>query len=261
LQDDAPLLMRGLAHSRVAELCLQFEPGDAAYHHFVVALSIAAQLGWSSGFRGQWALVQANLQRGAYDEAERGLDETGARSGDESFDTVMFETCVRAEILLARGDVDGGLRLWRQAVDRGRNSAEPSALWPFEAEAVAVVNHARYGRLELVPELVDSLPGILSTTIPDASEATFRVCGSLLLALGLADLDRGATTSAVQLLALAGRFGLLRGFHPTMSPERFTVVADRPAYVDAVSSYAGLDPDELRAAAMAVLLAREQDSA
>ncbi len=257
-EDDGPLLVRGLAHSRVAELCLQLEPGEAAYHHFVAALSIAAQLGWSSGSRGQWALVQANLQRGAYDEVERGLEETGVHLRDDVFDTVMFEICVRAEIQLGRGDVDGGLRLWRQAVERARSGGDPGGLWPFEAEAVAVVNHARFGRLEPVRELVDSLPGLLATMIPDAPEARFRVCGSLLLALGLADLDRGATDSAVRLLALAGRFGLLRGFHPTMSPERFTVVADRPAYVDAVSSYAGLDPDGLRAAAMAALHSRDQ---
>jgi predicted ATPase/DNA-binding SARP family transcriptional activator len=256
-EDDGPLLIRGLAHSRVAELCLQLEPGEAPYHHFVAALSIAAELGWSSGSRGQWALVQANLQRGAYDEAERGLEETTAHGAEEFVDLTLFELCVRAEILLGRGDVDGGLRLWRQAVDRVRDRDDLGGLWPHEAEAVAVVNHARYGRLELIRELVDSLPGILSTMIPTASGAMFRVCGSLLLALGLADLDRGSTTSAVQLLALAERFGLLRGFHPTMSPERFTIVADEPAYFEAVSTYAGLDPDELRAAAVAVLLSRD----
>jgi predicted ATPase/DNA-binding SARP family transcriptional activator len=254
--DDGPLLIRGLAHSRVAELCLQLEPGEAPYHHFVAALSIAAELGWASGSRGQWALVQANLQRGAYDEAERGLDETSARSAEDSVDLTLFELCVRAEISLGRGDVDGGLRLWRQAVDRVRGNDDLGGLWPYEAESVAVVNHARYGRLELIRELVDSLPGVLSTMLPTASKSTFRVCGSLLLALGLADFDRGATTSAVQLLALAERFGLLRGFHPTMSPERFTVVADEPAYAEAVSTYAGLDPDELPAAALAVLHSR-----
>jgi hypothetical protein len=257
LTDDSPLLMRGLAHSRAGELCLQLEPGDAAYHHFVAALSIATELGWSSGSRGQWALIQANVQRGAYDEAERGLEETAAHGGDDSFDTVMFEVCVRAEILLGRGDVDGGLRLWRQAADRARSGADLGGLWPFETESVAVVRHALHGRLDQVREIVDSLPGALATMIPDSSAPMFRVCGSLLLALGLADLDRGDTASAVRLLALAGRFGLLRGFHPAMSPEQFEVVADRPAYAEAVSSYAGLELDELRAAALAALHSRE----
>jgi hypothetical protein len=42
-----------------------------------------------------------------------------------------------------------------------------------------------------------------------------------------------------------------------MSPEQFEVVADRPAYAEAVSSYAGLELDELRAAALAALHSRE----
>jgi hypothetical protein len=58
------------------------------------------------------------------------------------------------------------------------------------------------------------------------------------------------------MIALAERFGFLRNFQPTMSgaaarsdAER----ADRPAYDDAVSTYAGLDRAGLRAAALDLL--------
>jgi hypothetical protein len=61
------------------------------------------------------------------------------------------------------------------------------------------------------------------------------------------------------MIALAERFRFPRNFQPTMSAGRARAKAeqaDRPAYHDAVSSYAGLGEEELRAAALAALRAR-----
>jgi predicted ATPase/DNA-binding SARP family transcriptional activator len=250
--DGLPLI-RAVAHGRVGELCLQADPGEAAVQHLTAALSIMTELGWFTGSRGRLALVLANLQRGAYDEAERGL----AEGSEDEPALAVFEICARAEILLGRGDTEGGLGMWRRAAGRiGNAGGDLPGLWPFEVQVVAVITHARYGRLDLVREIVDALPGMLSTMVTSASAVEFPVCGSLLVALAVADLDRGATTSGVRMIALAQRFGLLRQFQPTMSPERITGIAlqaDRQAYDDAVSSYAGLDHDGLRAAALAAL--------
>ena len=94
-------------------------------------------------------------------------------------------------------------------------------------------------------------------------------CGGFLLALATVDLDRGARTgdqratrSGARMVALAERFRFLRNFQPTMSAARARQAAeqaDRPAYEDAVSSYAGLGHENLRAAALAALRAREGD--
>ena len=65
------------------------------------------------------------------------------------------------------------------------------------------------------------------------------------------------------MIALAERFGLKNGFQPTMSAARARRAAqdaDGPAYGEAVSSYAGLDPEGLRAAARAALRERAQVS-
>ena len=93
-------------------------------------------------------------------------------------------------------------------------------------------------------------------------------CGGLLLALAMVDLERGARAgderaarSGARMVALAERFRFLRNFQPTMSAARARQAAthaDRPAYDEAVSSYAGLDADELRAAALALLRARAE---
>ena len=61
------------------------------------------------------------------------------------------------------------------------------------------------------------------------------------------------------MIALAERFGLRNGLQPTTSApraRRAAQEADGPAYADAVSSYAGLDLEALRAAARAVLRER-----
>jgi hypothetical protein len=92
--------------------------------------------------------------------------------------------------------------------------------------------------------------------------------GGLLLALAMVDLDRGARTgderatrSGVRMIALAERFRFPRNFQPTMSTARArqaATQADRPAYDEAVSSYAGLGQEDLRAAALAALRERGQ---
>jgi hypothetical protein len=195
----------------------------------------------------RWARVLANLQRGAFDEAERTLDEEMPAGAE---DLAGFELCARAEIRLGRGDVEGGLLLWRAAADRVA-TATGAGLWPFEVEAVAVLTHARFGRLDLVADLVTALPGILFRMLPTAPAAGFPVCGSLLLALAMTRIEE-APAEGVRMIALAERFGLLRGFQPTMSPERIRGIAenaDGPAYAEAVSTYAGLDHEGLRACA------------
>jgi hypothetical protein len=84
------------------------------------------------------------------------------------------------------------------------------------------------------------------------------ICGTLLLALGMADLG---TATGVRLIALAERFNFLRGIHPTMSSARVREAAERTdasAYADAVSTYAELPTDGLRAAALELLERRGQ---
>ena len=253
LGDDANAWIRAVAHARIGELCLRAEPGAEAFRHLDAALSILDELGArSSVVRARWAVLLANLQRGAFDEAERGLAEVG----DEVVGLAMFDVCARAEIQLGRGDVDGGLRRWRQAADRLRKDPAGSGSWAREVQAVAVVTHARHGRLDAVADIAGTLPGVLRATVSSAPIVEFPGCGTLLVALALVDLDGGATTSGVRMIALAERFGVQSGFQPAMSIARVREVArqaDRTAYDEAVSAYAGLDHDGLRAAVLAVL--------
>jgi hypothetical protein len=80
----------------------------------------------------------------------------------------MFDTAMRAEIALGRGDVDTGLHLWRTVAATLRDTRRPepgsdlSRLdpWALQVQAVAVVAHAHHGRLGLVAEITGALPAV-----------------------------------------------------------------------------------------------------
>jgi predicted ATPase/DNA-binding SARP family transcriptional activator len=280
-QREAPYL-QVVAHARISELCLQVERGEEARRHLLAVVPALERFGsWTDLAGIRWWMMLACLQVGDVDEAEHWLEQTAPPRADEPVGTLTYGLGVRAEILLARGEVEAGLRLWRRAVDLLEHAEGPifgmevdpsQEPWTMEAKAVTVVAHAQHGRLDLVEQLSDELPQRLSTLLanPVANPPPYLLelptCGGLLLALAMVDLDRGAragdkraTRSGVRLVALAERFRFLRNFQPTMSAARARQAAthaDRPAYDEAVSSYAGLGADELRAAALAALRAR-----
>jgi predicted ATPase/DNA-binding SARP family transcriptional activator len=273
-----------LAHCRVAELCLQIEQGAEAMHHLRLALPVLERLhAWADVVGLRWWMVLGSLQVGDLEEAERWLERAAPQEVDEPVGAVTFGLGVRAEILLARGEVDAGLRLWRRAVDLlgaaqgpifGLDIDPEQEPWVLEARAVAVVAHAQHGRLDLVAELADLLPHRLNTMLASPVlnppfVAEFPLDGAVMLAVAMVDLDRAARTrdrraasSGARLVALAERFRYMRAFQPTMASARARQAAqdaDKPAYDDAVSSYAGLGPEELRAVALEALRARERD--
>jgi hypothetical protein len=253
--DGADPWLQALAHSRIGEVCLHASPGDEAHRHINAALSIMESLGaWSSAARARWGLVLADLQRGALDQAEEGLERLARGVLVEDAGPMMFDLCTRAEVLLGRGDVDGGLRLWRQAADGLRSSPR---MWALEVQAVTVVAHCRRGRLDLVAGLAETLPNRLSAMLPVVSVAEFRYCGVLLVALANICVERGATAPAVRRLALAERFGFSSTFHRVLSVDHVRD-PNRPAYTAAVAEYAGLDHEGLRAAALRLVSEREE---
>ncbi|MCX5388185.1 BTAD domain-containing putative transcriptional regulator [Streptomyces sp. NBC_00083] len=260
-----------LGHGRISELCLQTERGEEAYRHLMAALNVLERsgdwsdaAGWydSAGLR--WALVLACLQRGEIDEAERWLELAALEQAPEPAQVFSAELGSRAEIALLRGLTEVGLGLWRKAVAQLRDADalypdDPFVgTWSMQIQATAVAAHARHGRLELVAELsaelLCSAQELLVRSPGEGSPAELPVSGTMLLALGLAELARGGR-AGVRLLALAERMRVHRDF-PTMSAagaRQCAEDADGAAYADAVSEYAALGRDELEGAAALVL--------
>ncbi|MEV4809822.1 ATP-binding protein [Micromonospora avicenniae] len=272
---------RILAHSRLSELLAQPEEWDEARQHLTAALRLLEETGpWADVIQIRWALALVNLGAGDIGAAEQWFDLAAQDDIDDTNGQGSFELGIRAEILLRRGEVEGGLELWRRAVAHATTSVDPlfpagssgSTPWALQVQAVAVVAHARHGRLDLVPglpgEVAEHLHRMLANPAvnPPAFVVEQPICGTLLLALGMVDIERArrtgdpaAAVAAVRLVALAERFRFLREFQPTMSSaaaRHDAEQADKAAYADAVSTYAVLGPAELRAAALSALAAR-----
>ncbi|MFI0355436.1 ATP-binding protein [Actinomadura sp. 9N407] len=272
-------LMEVMTRSRLSELCLQVERGDAAERHVQAALPLLPELGDLTDVASiRWAMALAALQQGRLDESAHWLEQAEVTGPGETYGAATFTLGVRAEIALAGGDAEGGLRLWRTTAGlswdaeslTARTSGSAQDPWTLEVLAVTVIAHAYEGRLGLVRDILAELPGELAAMLgspllfaPTPAFTGFTVCGTLLLALGLADLGAGDTAGhrrGARMVALAERFRFSHSMQPTMSAERARRAAeeaDGPAYADAVSSYAGLSRRELRDAALEALRARE----
>ncbi|MFJ6671270.1 ATP-binding protein [Actinosynnema sp. NPDC091369] len=270
--------LRSITHGRAAELCLRLERGAQARDHLVAALPVLQRLGARADAAGvrSW-LVLAALQVGDTAEAQRWLDGLAhVVLDEEEAKSVGYDLGIRAELRFARGEADPGLRLWRRVVDRVRDAALTSTRlpldldpWVVEARSAAVVAHARHDRLDLVADTAEALRDPLRRLLthplvnPPPYVVEQSLCGTLLLAVAVADLarvrrtgDRPLARSAARMIALAERFGFLRNFQPTMAgatARADAVRADRTAYEEAVRSYAALDRAGLRSAALGLL--------
>lgn len=260
--------LRAMAHSRIGELGLQTGLGDTV-RHLTTALAAVEKLGaWRTAARVRWAVALASLQCGAVDETERLLGDAVRSGGEEDAAGLpMFDIAVRAELQLARGEVDQGLHGWRQAAQRLHAGGASPGCWPLEIASVCVAAHARHNRLHLVEGVTALLPGALSRVItsPTARPTEFPAYGAALLALAVAGPGRagGPRTARLtaRMIALAERVRFSRSFQPTMSPTLIGCAAEQAdplAYADAVASYAGLGQDGLRAEILAVLAERER---
>ncbi len=269
------------AHARIGELCFHLERGAEAVHHLKAALPAFERLGTRADAMAiRWWIVLAHLQRGDVAEAERWAEPMADERLEPTGATLGYDAGVRAQVSLARGDVDVGLRQWRQVIDLLDNApgeVSPGVPldfdpWHVEARAVALAAHAQHGRAALVAGLPADLERRLTTLLTDRIDnpppylMESQLAGSMLVALATTDLDAAQQTSddaaaraAVRMIALAERFGYLHTFQPTMASAHLRAMAehaDGPAYQTARSSYAGLDRAALRAEALTALRRR-----
>jgi hypothetical protein len=247
--------------------------GEEAYEHLKAALQVVPRLGDGHDYLFiRASLVLACLQRGNPDEAEYWLRQAENDNSPAQDTFYRPDLAGRAEIALARGLTEVGLGLWRGTVERMAGGGPAGGgdpwldPWALHVQSASVTAHAYAGRLELVAEPVDRLRKGLRSLLsgPPRSFVELPLCGSVLHALGIAGLASGgvegeADSVAVRMIALAERLRVPREFQPTMSADRArqAVAAAgntaRAAYADAVSEYAGLDQDGLRAAVRGAL--------
>ncbi|WP_237774155.1 ATP-binding protein [Actinosynnema sp. ALI-1.44] len=220
--------MRGVVLMMAASLSIV--SGRPARTSLRMALPVFEQLGaWSHVGLLRWAMVLASLRLDEVDEAEQWLALAALGQADDVSAEILPTPGVLAEIALARGETDVGLRQWRRAVDQLRATRgklfvishpglEPTTL---ECEAVTVIAHAQHGRLDRVADIAEQLPDKLATLLANPPVVSslhiidVSLIGTLLVALAMTD-----TQHAPQLIALAERCHYLRSFQPTMASDR-----------------------------------------
>ena len=186
-------------------------------------------------------LALSALRRGHLDEAERLLDEIGEVAPSD-VTAELISSQVRAEVVLLRGDVDGGLAAFDRCLAMARTwtfgELSTSGLEPWTLIAVAtdLAAHVRFAetpaRRSRGEELEDEMKELLSgfPAVADAA-VDYPVTGMALAALGLSLLGRDPgpdAEAAVRLLALGQSFGYNRWF-PAMAWEPMVELADDAA--------------------------------
>ncbi len=162
------------------------------------------------------SLALIALHQSRVEEAEQILDEVEREESSQSvFGGGMSVACGRAEALLARHDVQGGLRAYSEAVLEMQqrtipglalpDGLEPWVIFPEAALLAANVRHgqrAQRTRDALLAKLRDSAftPGVID--IP--------VFGCALFALGSWEASYGDEAAGAALLAFADRFAFSR---------------------------------------------------
>jgi tetratricopeptide (TPR) repeat protein len=186
------------------------------------------------------SIALSALRDGDLDEAQRILDAVGEpEAKDITGGMVAHE--VRAEILVARGDVEGALRAWSRNVEAMRAVRFPGVEtagdepWSMVALGTALTAHVRYAETPTQRRTADDLAAQAVTVlrrVVAGSEAAvdYPVTGITLagLAVWLLTVDGGDREAGARLLALARGFSYNRWF-PVMDWEPLVAYAEAAA--------------------------------
>ena len=213
-----------LIRAQLAGLTMQVGDMEEAMGFAVGAIPVLRALGANEDVAQLKAVLAVGaMEKGEIAEAERIFDEIEAEDlGAGIFGAAIILLCGRAELDLAAGRIDDGLRGYRDAVATLAARGFPGLEmllgfepWTLYSEAAAVAAHVLHGRPDQVEgmrrDLLVKAPEILGGAI---GFLDYPVFGSVLFALaqwelaGATDPDRAAT--AVHLLVYADRFGYNR---------------------------------------------------
>src|SRR5437764_8770319 len=192
-EEDGPW-MRAMLTAQLAVLATQRGDVDAARSYAERALPDIERLGAvEDGLQLRALLAVSDMTAGRLQEAERVLAAIGEDERNHSIlGGLMIVLCGNAELALARGDVERGLTLYRDAVVAlkarsipGVGRATELTPWVMYPEAGALAAHARHrslGGAALYDDLLHKGSRMLSD---GRGMLDFPMTGAVLFALGL----------------------------------------------------------------------------
>jgi tetratricopeptide (TPR) repeat protein len=231
--------MRAMMHTVAGGLNAQLGKRAEAAEHARQAIPILDQLEANDdGIQARSLLAGAALAEGRYHEAERLIEQIDTLNHERAgFGGAFVTATVRAELALAKGEIDEGLRLYRVAgreLDGIRlpgmdmNGLEPWSLFGDSAGTTAYAFHgAGDDGVDLYDKLLAKAPAVLNA---DRPRMDYPVAGMVLHGLGTWGLLKEAMDAelAIRLLVLAELFAYPR-FTVTMDPARTSDEAERVA--------------------------------
>jgi hypothetical protein len=221
-EDDGPWT-RALFDAQVTGLLTQTGDWEGAVTHARRSIPVMQALGaFEDVMQLRGTIAFADIAAGRLDDAARLIEDIV--SDERSSITVGFSVSGltgEAELALARGDVDTGLRLLLDCLDLVASRELPgieatSALpWVLFAQASALFVHVLHGRREDVTWLADrvrtKLPELLAE---ESANVDYPIVGGVLLAQGCwvlaGDPPPEVVDAAVRMVALGYRFGYHR---------------------------------------------------
>jgi hypothetical protein len=231
-------------HTELATLDFDAGMHDEAARHARIAMPLLEQLhAHDDAMNMRASLALTALHDGDVDEAERLL----AEAGDTAYSEVpggMVRQQVRAELQLAKGDVDGGLASFLAVVDAmgavrfagvETTGLEP---WVVVVLGTALTAHVRHGVTDShrrrAAELADRALAVARTLLSGPEAAIdYPVVGTAMAGLAAWQLterrdDAESVAAGVRLLALAAAFGYNRWF-PVMAWDPLAAYAEAAA--------------------------------
>jgi predicted ATPase/DNA-binding SARP family transcriptional activator len=236
-------------HGQLSQLAMLVGDHRTAAEHAAIAWPLLQELRAYDDARSmQGATALWPLLQGDFETAERIIDEMDRGGAEPKLGSQMIRLGARAELALARGDAETGLRLFDEALASIRpvDGVDLGALspWVMIAASGSLVARVRYGRSDAdearARELADVLREVELTarTGNEVLYHDFPLNGVLLAALGSWALRYGSSgrhEAGVRLLAIAHRWAYNRSF-PTMSWDALRDLAERtsPGLLDEV---------------------------
>ena len=209
--------MRAQLTSQLCGFALHAGDFPAAAAYAEQAMPILAALGAEEDYtQARTVLALVALHSGRYDDADRLFAEVETEEGSQSiFGSALFLLCGRAELMLARGDVDAGLDAYADAVRLMRERGIPGLdlpvgfePWVMFPQTALVVASARYGR-RVEADRVELL-GRAREMVGGAGLVDVPILGSAFFGLAAWELCFGDGRPAAELLAYAERFAFSR---------------------------------------------------
>jgi predicted ATPase/DNA-binding SARP family transcriptional activator len=239
--DDGPW-SAAILHTQIGQLEMQLGRYESGVRHARAALPVLERLGaWDDAMQLRSMISLAAVMAGDLAEAEAEMQRmTHVGDLDQIFGGRVVMELSGAELAIARGDLEAGLALYRDAVQRVRDLELPGMSrtglepWVLFGDATALAVHAYHGGADdveyaegLFAACVDRVQAVLD---PAFDYLDFPVAGVALFGMGAWGLlrERLPVDDAVRLLVYAERFAYNRSV-PTMAWERIAPHAEERA--------------------------------